>query len=134
MIEKQKASKTDKSSQFIVTIDDTDDKDDKYKLTDLESEEFTVDRNEDEEFEVVTNFMQTSTKAIHETFNTQQFKGAGEALDIIFNQKLSDYKVHITYNSSNLITSLNGCAMMKSGSCYIEMDEGCEIILSTWKN
>jgi len=57
MIEKQKASKTDKSSQFIVTIDDTDDKDDKYKLTDLESEEFTVDRNEDEEIEVVTNFM-----------------------------------------------------------------------------
>jgi len=24
--------------------------------------------------------------------------------------------------------------MLKSGSCYIEMDEGCEIILSTWKD
>lgn len=70
LIEKQKNSKVDKSSQFIVSLDDKEDKKDE-NLADLESQEFTVDRNDDEDLPTVSNFMFTSTKAIHETFNLQ---------------------------------------------------------------
>jgi len=69
LIEKQKDSKKDKSSHFLGG--ETNRINAEYQLDDLESDEFNIDRNEEDDGEQVSNFMFTSTKAIHETFNTQ---------------------------------------------------------------